>query len=150
MHLFKFLIGTTAVVATACAVAGKVHKDKEKQEELDEFLCPGVDAPIEKEIAKDPNPLQAMVLDIKGFKDATSDVLPVTISYAFENSEDAKKFQKEIAENGLTSTYDDETKIVDVIYHDGVNESDVDILADTLLNACKDVHAKYEGFHFNK
>ncbi len=50
MKLFKFLVGTTAVAVGACAVMGKVKKDKEKQEELDEFLCPDIETPIVKDI----------------------------------------------------------------------------------------------------
>lgn len=47
-------------------------------------------------------------------------------------------------------SYDDEDKLVDVIYHEGVNESDLKILSDTLVNACTNTSAEYKGFHFNK
>ena len=50
MNLFKFLVGAATITVGACAVAGKVHRDKQRQEELDEFLCPDIDEPIEKEI----------------------------------------------------------------------------------------------------
>lgn len=53
MKLLKFLVGTTAVAVGACAVMGKVKKDKEKQEELDEFLCPDIDEPIVKDISEE-------------------------------------------------------------------------------------------------
>lgn len=48
MNLFKFLVGAATITVGACAVAGKVHRDKQRQEELDEFLCPDIDEPIEK------------------------------------------------------------------------------------------------------
>ena len=57
--------------------------------------------------------------------------------------------EESIAENGLTSSYDDEDKVVDVIYHEGVNESDIKILSDILVNACTNNSAEYKGFHFN-
>ena len=91
-----------------------------------------------------------MESDIMGFKDAVEEILPVTLTYSFDSKEAAKQFQTEIAENGLTSSYDDEDKLVDVVYHEGVNESDLKILSDTLVNACTNTSAKYKGFHFNK
>lgn len=45
---FKFLVGAATITVGACAVAGKVRRDKQRQEELDEFLCPDIDEPIEK------------------------------------------------------------------------------------------------------
>ena len=150
MNFFKFLIGATAVAAGTCAVVGKVHREKEKQKELDDFLCPDIDEPIEKDIQENPSPLKVMESDIMGFEDANEEILPVTLTYAFDSKEDAKNFQKEVAENGLTSTYDDEEKIVDVIYHEDVKESDLKILSDTLVNACTTANGKYVGFHFNK
>ena len=50
MKLFKFLLGAATITVGACAVAGKMRRDKQRQEELDEFLCPDIDEPIEKEI----------------------------------------------------------------------------------------------------
>ena len=119
------------------------------QEELDEFLCPDIDEPIEKEIQPSVSPLKNMESDIMGFKEAEEEILPVTLTYSFDSKEAAKQFQTEIAENGLTSSYDDEDKLVDVIYHEGVNESDLKILSDTLVNACTNTSAEYKGFHFN-
>ena len=40
MNLFKFLVGAATITVGACAVAGKVRRDKQRLEELDEFLCP--------------------------------------------------------------------------------------------------------------
>ena len=150
MKLIKFLLGAATITVGACAVAGKVRRDKQRQEELDEFLCPDIDEPIEKEIESNDSPLKQMESDIMGFKDAQEDILPVTLTYSFDSKDSAKQFQTEIAENGLTSSYDDEDKVVDVIYHDGVNESDLKILSDTLVNACTNASAEYKGFHFNK
>lgn len=150
MNLFKFLFGAAAVTAGAFAIAGKVKQEKEKQEELDEFLCPDVEEPIEKEIQPSDNPLKMMESDIMGFKEATEDILPVTLTYGFDSKEQAKAFQTQIAENGLTSTYDDDDKIVDVLYHEDVNESDLKILSDILVKACTATKAIYKGFHFNK
>ena len=150
MKLFKFLLGAATITVGACAVAGKVRRDKQRQEELDEFLCPDIDEPIEKEIKSNESPLKHMEADIMGFKDAQEDILPVTLTYSFDSKDSAKQFQTEIAEKGLTSSYDDEDKVVDVIYHDGVNESDLKILSDTFVNACTNVSAEYKGFHFNK
>ena len=56
MNLFKFLVGAATITVGACAVAGKVHRDKQRQEELDEFLCPDIDEPIEKEIQPSVSP----------------------------------------------------------------------------------------------
>ena len=70
MNLFKFLVGATAITVGACAVAGKVRRDRERQEELDDFLCPDIDEPIEKEIQPSVSPLKTMESDIMGFKDA--------------------------------------------------------------------------------
>lgn len=150
MKLFKFLLGAATITVGACAVAGKVRRDKQRQEELDEFLCPDIDEPIEKEIESNESPLKHMEADIMGFKEAQEDILPVTLTYSFDSKDSAKQFQTEIAEKGLTSSYDDEDKVVDVIYHDGVNESDLKILSDTLVNACTYASAEYKGFHFNK
>lgn len=150
MNLFKFLVGAATITVGACAVAGKVRRDKQRQEELDEFLCPDIDEPIEKEIQPSVSPLKNMESDIMGFKEAEEEILPVTLTYRFDSKETAKQFQTEIAENGLTSSYDDEDKLVDVIYHEGVNESDLKILSDTLVNACTNTNAEYKGFHFNK
>lgn len=150
MKLFKFLLGAATITVGACAVAGKMRRDKQRQEELDEFLCPDIDEPIEKEIESNESPLKHMEADIMGFKEAQEDILPVTLTYSFDSKDCAKQFQTEIAKNGLTSSYDDEDKIVDVIYHDGVNESDLKILSDTLVNACTNASAEYKGFHFNK
>ena len=150
MKLFKFLLGAATITVGACAVAGKVRRDKQRQEELDEFLCPDIEEPIEKEIESNESPLKHMEADIMGFKEAQEDILPVTLTYGFDSKDGAKQFQTEIAENGLTSSYDDEDKIVNVIYHDGVNESDLKILSDTLVNACTNASAEYKGFHFNK
>lgn len=125
MKLFKFLLGAATITVGACAVAGKVRRDKQRQEELDEFLCPDIDEPIEKEIKSNESPLKHMEADIMGFKEAQEDILPVTLTYSFDSKDSAKQFQTEIAEKGLTSSYDDEDKVVDVIYHDGVNESDL-------------------------
>ena len=124
MKLFKFLLGAATITVGACAVAGKMRRDKQRQEELDEFLCPDIDEPIEKEIKSNESPLKHMEADIMGFKEAQEDILPVTLTYSFDSKDSAKQFQTEIAEKGLTSSYDDEDKVVDVIYHDGVNESD--------------------------
>lgn len=150
MKLFKFLLGAATITVGACAVAGKVRRDKQRQEELDEFLCPDIDEPIEKEIKSNESPLKHMEADIMGFKEAQEDILPVTLTYSFDSKDSAKQFQTEIAEKGLTSSYDDEDKVVDVIYHDGVNESDLKILSDTLVNSCTNASAEYKGFHFNK
>ena len=150
MKLFKFLLGAATITVGACAVAGKMRRDKQRQEELDEFLCPDIDEPIEKEIKSNESPLKHMEADIMGFKEAQEDILPVTLTYSFDSKDSAKQFQTEIAEKGLTSSYDDEDKVVDVIYHDGVNESDLKILSDTLVNACTNASAEYKGFHFNK
>ena len=150
MKLFKFLLGAATITVGACAVAGKMRRDKQRQEELDEFLCPDIDEPIEKEIESNESPLKHMEADIMGFKEAQEDILPVTLTYSFDSKDSAKQFQTEIAKNGLISSYDDEDKIVDVIYHDGVNESDLKILSDTLVNACTNASAEYKGFHFNK
>ena len=150
MKLFKFLLGAATITVGACAVAGKMRRDKQRQEELDEFLCPDIDEPIEKEIKSNESPLKHMEADIMGFKEAQEDILPVTLTYSFDSKDSAKQFQTEIAEKGLTSSYDDEDKVVDVIYHDGVNESDLKILSDTLVNACANASAEYKGFHFNK
>lgn len=150
MKLFKFLLGAATITVGACAVAGKMRRDKQRQEELDEFLCPDIDEPIEKEIKSNESPLKHMEADIMGFKEAQEDILPVTLTYSFDSKDSAKQFQTEIAEKGLTSSYDDEDKVVDVIYHDGVNESDLKILSDTLVNVCTNASAEYKGFHFNK
>lgn len=150
MKLFKFLLGAATITVGACAVAGKMRRDKQRQEELDEFLCPDIDEPIEKEIESNESPLKHMEADIMGFKEAQEDILPVTLTYSFDSKDSAKQFQTEIAEKGLTSSYDDEDKVVDVIYHDGVNESDLKILSDTLVNVCTNASAEYKGFHFNK
>lgn len=150
MKLFKFLLGAATITVGACAVAGKMRRDKQRQEELDEFLCPDIDEPIEKEIKSNESPLKHMEADIMGFKEAQEDILPVTLTYSFDSKDSAKQFQTEIAEKGLTSSYDDEDKVVDVIYHDGVNESDLKILSDTLVNAGTNASAEYKGFHFNK
>ncbi len=69
MNLFKFLVGAATITVGACAVAGKVHRDKQRQEELDEFLCPDIDEPIEKEIQPSVSPLKNMESDIMGFKE---------------------------------------------------------------------------------
>lgn len=53
MKLFKLLAGTLAVGAGACAVMGKMKRDKEKQEELDEFLCPDIDEPVVQNIEEE-------------------------------------------------------------------------------------------------
>lgn len=74
MNLFKFLVGATAITVGACAVAGKVRRDRERQEELDDFLCPDIDEPIEKEIQPSVSPLKTMESDIMGFKDAQEDI----------------------------------------------------------------------------
>ena len=101
MNLFKFLVGAATITVGACAVAGKVRRDRQRQEELDDFLCPDIDEPIEKEIQPNESPLKSMESDIMGFKDATEDVMPVTLTYGFDSKENAKTFQTEIAENGL-------------------------------------------------
>ena len=142
MNLFKFLVGAATITVGACAVAGKVRRDKQRQEELDEFLCPDIDEPIEKEIQPSVSPLKNMESDIMGFKEAEEEIRPVRLTYSVDS--------KEAAENGLTSSYDDEDKLVDVSYHEGVNESDLKILSDTLVNACTNTSAEYKGFHFNK
>ncbi|HBJ07010.1 MAG TPA: hypothetical protein DDY60_08565, partial [Erysipelotrichaceae bacterium] len=108
------------------------------------------DEPIEKEIQPSVSPSKNMESDIMGFKEAEEEILPVTLTYSFDSKESAKQFQTEIAENGLTSSYDDEDKLVDVIYREGVNESDLKILSNTLVNACTNTSAEYKGFHFNK
>lgn len=48
MNLFKFLVGAATITVGACAVAGKVRRDKQRQEELDEFLCPDIDELLKK------------------------------------------------------------------------------------------------------
>ena len=131
MNLFKFLVGAATITVGACAVAGKVRRDKQRQEELDEFLCPDIDESIEKEIQPSVSPLKNMESDIMGFKEAEEEILPVTLTYRFDSKEAAKQ-------------------LVDVIYHEGVNESDLKILSDTLVNACTNTSAEYKGFHFNK
>ena len=50
MKLFKFLLGAATITVGACAVAGKMRRDKQRQEELDDFLCPDIDEPIEKRL----------------------------------------------------------------------------------------------------
>ena len=66
MKLFKFLLGAATITVGACAVAGKVRRDKQRQEELDEFLCPDIDEPIEKEIKSNESPLKHMELRHSG------------------------------------------------------------------------------------
>ena len=56
MKLFKFLLGAATITVGACAVAGKMRRDKQRQEELDEFLCPDIDEPNEKEIKTKESP----------------------------------------------------------------------------------------------
>ena len=85
MNLFKFLVGAATITVGACAVAGKVHRDKQRQEELDEFLCPDIDEPIEKEIQPSVSPLKNMESDIMGFKEAEEEILPVTLTYSFDS-----------------------------------------------------------------
>lgn len=58
MKLFKFLLGAATITVSACAVAGKVRRDKQRQKELDEFLCPDIDEPIEKDIQPSDSPLK--------------------------------------------------------------------------------------------
>ena len=81
MKLFKFLLGAATITVSACAVAGKVRRDKQRQKELDEFLCPDIDEPIEKDIQPSDSPLKNMESDIMGFKDAQEEILPVTLTY---------------------------------------------------------------------
>ena len=104
MKLFKFLLGAATITVGACAVAGKMRRDKQRQEELDEFLCPDIDEPIEKEIKSNESPLKHMEADIMGFKEAQEDILPVTLTYSFDSKDSAKQFQTEIAEKGLTTS----------------------------------------------
>ena len=79
MNLFKFLVGAATITVGACAVAGKVRRDKQRQEELDEFLCPDIDEPIEKEIQPSVSPLKNMESDIMGFKVAEEVIAAMTM-----------------------------------------------------------------------
>lgn len=152
MKLLKFLVGTAALGAAACAVAGKVQRDKQKQEELDDFLCPDIDAPVEKDIPQLSNAslAQALKSDVLSFEGCENDALPVTMIFAFENQEDAHGFIEQVSQINVSTCYDDEEKIVDVDYCGEINESELNILSDTLIEALNAHNAKYVGFHFAK
>jgi hypothetical protein len=152
MKLLKFLVGTAALGAAACAVAGKVQRDKQKQEELDDFLCPDIDAPVEKDLPQlsSASLAQALKSDVLSFEGCENDALPVTMIFAFENQEDAHGFIEQVSQINVSTCYDDEEKIVDVDYCGEINESELNILSDALIEALNVHNAKYVGFHFAK
>lgn len=149
MKWLKWIVGVSAIAAAGAAVGVKAYRDKQKQAELDAFLCPDVDDAMEVEVGVKSD-MKAMEFDILGFENANEEDLPVVLAYGFESEDLAKTFQTLMSDAGLSSTFDAENLAVDVVYRGDVTESELHILSDTLVKACDATHAVYQGFHFSR
>lgn len=129
-----------AGIALGAAEIAKVVIDKRKKD-LDNYLLPAPDDTQSEEIP-------ALKADILSWVGMDSNVLPVTLSFATPDAQAADVFQEALAKDGLSSSYDSVSNIVDVLYNGEMTIDGLTFLAASLINAIKQTDAQYQGYTF--
>ncbi len=140
----KWLKWIAALAGIAAGTAGivKVVTDR-KNKQLDNYLLP---APNDNESEEIP----AMKADILSWVGEDKKNFPVTLSFAVADSKAADKFQEELAKDGLSSSFDAKTNVVDVLYNGEPTIEGLTFLASAVISAMKAVDVQYQGFNFAK
>lgn len=148
MKWLKLIAGITALSAAGAAVAAKTAKDKKRQAELDEFLVPDEENPIVLDIpAKNAESIKKMKKDIASFEQ--TEILPVILTFEFEEFKEAQDLQDVLSENNISSTLHDENRKLEVSYHGNVSPSALESFANLLEENLKSTSIEYQGFSFN-
>ena len=137
----KWTIAIASVAAGTAAIIGKVASDKKKEAELDDFLLPEEE---ESEFESRPS----LTKDIQSWQDMDAETFNVEIAFQFDNEDNAFDFQEWLAKEGLSSQYEAQEGIVQVVYSEDTTMEGLNFLAATLEDACVECQAKYQGFHF--
>ncbi|EOS59445.1 hypothetical protein C815_02151 [Firmicutes bacterium M10-2] len=140
----KWLKWIAAIAGIAAGTAGviKVVNDK-KNKSLDNYLLP---APTEDENGDIP----ALKADILSWVGQSPKSFPVTLTFGVADSKTADRFQEELAKDGLSSSFDAHTNVVDVIYNGESTIESLTFLASAIINAMKIADVQYQGFNFAK
>ena len=138
----KWTIAVAGAAIGAAAVVGKLASEKKKDEDLDEFLLPDENEETEYEA------VPSLTKDIQSWQDVQSENFNVEIHFGFENSDSATQFQEALAKEGLSSDYNAEDSIVNVLYSEDTTMEGLNFLAATLEDASIEYEAQYQGFKF--
>lgn len=141
MNWFKIAAVAAGIAAGAAGIA-KVVIDKKKKN-IDDYLLP---APNDTESEEIP----ALKSDILSWVGMDEKVFPATLSFALADDQMADAFQEALAKDGISSSYDSASNIVDVIYNGETSIDSLTFLAASLINAVKQTDAQYQGFVFSK
>lgn len=143
MKFIKGVIGLLAIGAAGAAVAGKVVKDKQMKDELDEFLIPSQEDPIVYNVPKESS------ASLKEAIYALANHEPKIEYFDFyvADSESSKKFQEQVAELEMSSSYDAEKSQVEVEYRGNFDQDDLDLLLVQLSEICTQTSASFVGVH---
>lgn len=137
----KWTVALASIAAGTAAVIGKVASDKKREEALDDFLVP-------EEEKSEFQSVPSLTKDIQSWQDMDGDTFNVEISFGFENDDNATEFQEVLAKEGLSSEFNYENGIVNVLYSEDTTMEGLNFLAATLEDACLECLGQYQGFHF--
>ena len=138
----KWTLAVAGAAAGAAAIIGKLASDKKKNEDLDEFLLPEENNESEYET------IPSLTKDIQSWQDLEAETFNVEIHFGFENSDLATQFQEALAKEGLSSDFNAEDSIVNVLYSEDTTMEGLNFLSATLEDASVEYEAQYQGFKF--
>ncbi|WP_289113905.1 hypothetical protein [uncultured Dubosiella sp.] len=141
MKRLKWVAAIAGIAAGAAGIA-KVITDK-KNKSLDNYLLP---APTDDESEEIP----ALKADILSWVGQDEKSFPVTLTFAVPDAKVADRFQEELARDGLSSSFDTNANVVDVLYNGESTIEGLTFLASAVINAMKTTDVQYQGFHFTK
>ncbi len=147
MKWLKFFAAVAAIAGAAAVLYSWIKRREAENAALDAYLMG--DEPEAYEPLVEKPAVDTMIADIESWKNLKADQYPVTISFAFPNTADARRFQELAASAGLSSGHDAVENIVDVLYRGPESDMDADQLARELAAAASETHGEYQGFHFD-
>lgn len=132
MGILKHVVRLAIVGAATAAVAGKVVRDKQKKEELDEFLVPSQDDPVLYDVPKEKE--QSLKEAIQSLENHE----PRSVQFTFYVPEESSvsDFQAALANFDLSSSLDEDPSKVVVEYNGNFDLDDLDLLLTQLSECC--------------
>lgn len=142
MKKSTLFLSLACVTAAGAALFARSQKEKQKKEELDEFLMPDYDNPVVLDI---PSKVHQ---DILSWADQEEKILPVTLYFNFVDFVEADKFQKGCASLNISSSLDEEDRIVEILYNGDLDIASLNEFAASLTNLMHECAVNYQGFKY--
>lgn len=147
--VLKFLAALAAIAGACYAIYRLIEKRNAKMDELDAYLMDNeADEDTEDEVpAAYPAGDEEYLDQDLGEWNELDDEAAVTLSFLVDTSK-AEEFQKALADAGYSSTYENDTKVLDAIIRGPKDRKEIEEFDELLKSLLVSTNSTYLGFAF--